>query len=374
MVTPENPKQADYYGVPSQFNKGIFSSDPKQEKDLAEYFAWLTNNFQNLTGKQRYDFEALQLKQNLYTIKNKNFSELNNREKEFLRKYNVQYKAGPGYLPGSMAEPKIITDKSQLPKIASSSQGTTGSIEKVNVPGAAKDLYKYTNYQTKQTEYYYVLKDVKKFNQTSMDTDKLLSRYQNISEILQKDPRSGTGTGFQFPSVTRTGTKTTPAKYAKLWYSDDYKKLYADEIRRISLQLLQMPDLVLSQFDWETIDFVPDYTGTVIRENGEVIQTTYAEPQETIRSTVNPIIANTIFRIQNNTFAPVIKAVSPLRSGYTKYLQNFGHHRNRSSEMREYFPGYKANGNPYYDIEIDFEDMPEVNSYTIYLVEEDGII
>lgn len=381
MATPENPRQADYYGVPSQFGKGVFSPDPKQEKELTEYFLWLQRNFASLNDQQRYDWEALQIKQRMYTIKQKDISSLSQQEMDFLNKFDSYETGGPNArnrtikTEGSMANPTILTDESQLPTIASSSQGTTGLLEKVDTPGRAKDMYRHVDYTTGKTEYYYVIKSKKRF-QSAAEPSNLLTRYNEIAQTFQKDPRLSTPPSAPPPGGVAPRSTSAPKdpKIAKLVYSDDYEKLYEDERQRIALQALRMPDLVLATYDWETIDFVPNSAGRLILEADSTLTISYSEPESKLSGNVNPEIADLIYRVQNFSFAPVIQSLTPVRVGYTKYLKNFGFHRSGSTNLREYFPGYTQNGNPYYDIVIDFDDMAEVTGYTIYLVEEDGII
>lgn len=383
MVTP---RQADGSIEESRYlsqnyNQGIFSNDPQQEKDLAEYFFWLRSQFKTgkMTEAQRSDYEVLQMRQNWNAINNIPTAQLTPEQLALKNKLSIRGSSG---YQTPIGDVEILKDASELPRFAQSSQGATGYVEEVkfdiNDPNAPT-LYRARDNVKNTTKYFYVLKDVNKFDKITLDRDSTLERYTKLADIVRQDPQTdggGGGSGGVLFSSTIDTPKTTPAKLSKLWYSKDYNVLYDTEVKRISLQTLAMPELVLSNYDWETIDYVPDTVGRIIMANGEVTSYTYATDKQIIKTSVNPQISEMIYKMQNTSFAPIIQSLDFVRSGFETYLQNFGHYIKRSQNkgITQYFPGYYQNGEPYYDIEVTFEDIGEVTGYTIYLVEEDGII
>lgn len=380
---PSNRYQGPANQIMKDFQFGIFtqadpttglSVNPIEERKLAAYFAYLRDNFQTLTPEQRSDFEALQFKQNYFsTFINPTGKEFQNKQaKEFAKK---------DYLPGvenagtsfvsydsGVGNFKIVKNPTDIP---SNARKFTPDVKNPNL-----QIYSTYDAVTRKTDYFYVIRDVKTYDLASVNAPtNLVDRYKRWAEIFVKDPKKTGGTPPP-PTPPLPGPTPRAAAVTSLFYSQDYKQLYADELKRIELALLNMADLVIARFDWETIDFIPDTSGYVIRS--EFGDPTYIAPAQgvTIYSNTNPSISNTIYKIQNNSIAPMMKILTPLRVGYESYLENFGFFSGRGDNrtLKSYFPGYTQNGSPYYDIELEFDDMPEVNSYRIFLVEEDGII
>lgn len=381
MIDPSTVRQFD--DLFSNYNKAIFSSNPVEEKKLATYFMWLRDNFNNLTPSQKNDYNVLKVKQNFAVLKGKDQSKLTAGERDFLRKYGVNaFGSGPTSVDRAMnemlnssANVNFITSKDQLPRPSMSTQGTTGNLTKVGKDSGFKkgqDVYKYEDYQTGETSYYYVVKDIKRYEAASDSFSNPLARYQQLAEVVRYDPRVTPPTGV--PGTTSSvSTKTTPAKYVKLWYSADYKATYEGEIQRQALQLLNLPDMVLSNYNWETIDSLQDSTGTSFYENGEIIYEEYYEPEVKVQSSISPEAANLVYKIQEN-LVPIHVSLNNFRSSDYDILANFGLHRAAKSDITPFFPSYTNAGSPRYDLELEFRDAEEVTGYTIYLVEEDGII
>lgn len=179
-----------------------------------------------------------------------------------------------------------------------------------------------------------------------------------------------------FSDVVKTIKTSTSAEQAKeIIKSEDYQRLYDSEIQSQALELLEIPEMVLSQYDWETIDSLVDKVGNQVYDNqGEVVYFDYQEPEQKVTSVVSPEKANLIYRIQNESFSDVQKALSSYRSTFSGMLDNFGFHKSKNSELIAGFPSYTATGSPRYDLEISFVDVDAVNGYKVYLIEEDGII
>lgn len=366
------------------FSNNVFSDNAVEEKKLAKYFLWLNDNFNALTPSQKNDYNILKVKQNFSILKNKPAAQLSKEERAFLSQYGV---SSPGStstnamdaymesLNDSSANIQFVTSKDDLP-----TTNTTSKITSLTKAGKnygfkkAQDVYRYENYSSGETTYYYVIKDINRYEASGGTTDNIISRYQKISEIVSPEPETKTinisgGGGGGTSSIG----KTTPAKYVKLWYSQDYKTVYDNEINKQVLELLNVPDMVLSQYDWETIDSMSDTNGTVVRENDEVIYTEYQEPEVKIQSTIPPEVANLVYKIQEN-LSPIHDSLNNYISNAITRLLNFGFHKAKGADLTAIFPAYRAGGEPRYDFEVDFVDIDGVLGYNIYLVEEDGII
>lgn len=382
MLQPQTVRQVD--NIFSNYTNAIFSSNPAEEEKLATYFLWLRDNFTNLTPSQKNDYNVLKVKQNFSVLKGKDMSKLTVAERDFLRKYGVTAFGGgtnsmDRYLEqmsGTSANVNFVTSKDELPRPQLSSQGVSGSLTKVGKESGFKsgqDVYKYQDYSTGETSYYYVVKDIQRYDTASSTFSNPLKRYQNISEVVKYDPRKKVDTPLTPGGTTKAQGKTTPAKYVKLWYSADYKTLYQNEISRQTLQLLNIPDMVLANYNWETIDSLQDYSGTSIIENGEVIYEEYYEPEVIVESSISPHKANILYKIQQN-ISPLHASLNNYRSSDIEILSNFGFHKAKRSDITPLFPSYTNNGQPRYDLQLEFDDAEEVLGYNIYLIEEDGII
>lgn len=382
MVMPSSPNAMD--NLLQNYGNAVFSQNPEQEKKLATYFMWLRDNFSSLTPSQKNDYNVLKVKQNFSVLKGKDMSKLTADERDFLRKYGVTA-FGNGtnsmdryleQMAGTSANINFITSKDELPRPQMSSQGTTGILSKVGKESGFKsgqDVYKYQDYTTGETSYYYVVKDIQRYDSASSTFSNPLARYQKLAEIVRKDPKPPVTPPGGISGTAGASGKTTPAKYVKVWYSADYKTLYEGEIKRQVLELLNIPDMVLANYDWQTIDSLQDSSGSVFYENGEVIYEQYFEPETKVQSSISPQAANLVYKIQEN-LVPIHVSLNNYRSEDSTILRNFGFHKSARSEITPLFPSYASNGQPRYDLELEFVDAEEVVGYTVYLVEEDGII
>ena len=383
MIQPSSPNSMD--NLLQNYGNNVFSQNPEQEKKLATYFMWLRDNFSSLTPSQKNDYNILKVKQNFSVLKGKDMSKLTADERDFLRKYGVTaFGSGTNsmdryleQMSGTSANINFITSKDELPRPQMSSQGTTGILSKVGKESGFKsgqDVYKYQDSVTGETSYYYVVKDIQRYDTASSTFSNPLARYQKLSEIVRKDPVSKQVNSLTGISGTSGASgKTTPAKYVKVWYSADYKTLYQGEISRQALELLKLPDMILANYDWETIDSLQDSSGSTFYENNEIIYEQYFEPEVKIQSSISPQAANLVYKIQDN-LVPVHVSLNNYRSEDSTILSNFGFHKSSRSEITPLFPSYTSNGQPRYDLELEFIDAEEVIGYTVYLVEEDGII
>jgi hypothetical protein len=384
MVMPSSPNAMD--NLFQNYGNAVFSQNPEQEKKLATYFMWLRDNFNTLSKSQKNDYNVLKVKQNFAVLKKKDASQLTAEERDFLRKYGVNAFGGGNnsmdrfmeQMSETSANVNFVTSKDELPRPQVSSQGTTGLLTKVGKESGFKsgqDVYKYQDYSTGETSYYYVVKDIQRYDSASTTFSNPLARYQKLAEIVRNDPTTTSNNinGFQFNGTTGTQGKTTPAKYVKVWYSADYKRLYDGEIQKQVLELLNIPDMVLANYDWETIDSLQDSSGSTFYEDNEIIYEQYFEPETKIQSSISPQAANLVYKIQDN-LVPIHVSLNNYRSEDSTVLSNFGFHKSARAEITPLFPSYTSNGQPRYDLELEFVDAEEVLGYTVYLVEEDGII
>jgi hypothetical protein len=381
MVNPISPNQADYWG---QWSNSVFSSDPEQEKKLATYFIWLKDNFAKLTPSQKNDYNMLKVRQNFSILKNKPYNELSQQEKNFMSKYGVTANStSPNSMDKYMeqigqssANINFVSSKSELPVVSTSRTGSTSSLTKLGKGSGFKksqDVYKYQDFVSGETSYYYVVKDINRYDKTGGSTSNILNRYQNISEIVAKDPKPPVIDPPSGGSSTIKAGKTGPEKYIKVWHSEDYKVTYENEVLRQALDILNLPDLVLSQYDWQTIDSLADSNGSSVYENGEVIYEQYQEPEVKVQSTIPPEVANLVYKVQEN-ISPIHDSLNNFISDDVTILSNFGFHKTTRADFTALYPSYRNNGEPRYDLEVEFLDVDGVAGYTFYLVEEDGII
>lgn len=347
----------------ADYGNNIFSSDPEEEKKLTSYFIWLKNNYNTLTPQQRNDWNVLKVRQNLSVLKNKSVDELNDNQIEFLSQYGINTSGSQqeyiSSINKSSANINFVQNKTELPKGAEK-VGSESGFKK------SQDVYKYYNSETGTTQTFYVVKDTKKYSSAPVSTN-ILSTYKKLSDVIFRTPKKNSSTTEQLTGKKR-GTDLV-----KLWYSADYQKLYTAEIERQTLEILSLPDMVLSYYNWETIDSLPDSNGTLMLEGDEVIYQEYQEPEVKIQSTIPPEVANFIYKIQEQ-IAPVHDSLNNYISTDATILSNFGYRKSRKSDITPSFPSYTSGGDPRYDIQLEFDDIDGVSGYAVYLVEEDGII
>lgn len=155
---------------------------------------------------------------------------------------------------------------------------------------------------------------------------------------------------------------------AEIFSSPDYVKLYDEEIQEITLDLISIAEMVLSNFDYQSIDEVTAYSGLKIQSSdGEFLFDDNSEVDEqSISSSVSAGLANDAFNISNVCIPEINSAISNDSSNVITYYGYYPANGNKVASM----PGYKKDQS-YYDLDIPITDQPGVISYRIYLVSED---
>lgn len=167
-----------------------------------------------------------------------------------------------------------------------------------------------------------------------------------------------------------------PLPSIKLFYSPDYKTLYETEIREMNLALLNLTDVMLTNYDYKSIDFIPsDSPNIKYDDSGAVVDYSYLEESSTTRHQSSPSVAEKIYGISDGSI-DVIRAVLDIKpdSDYKDFLECFGNYKEGGQVITKNLPGYKKDGSPYYDFELTISDYDLVTEFEIYLVEEDDTI
>lgn len=351
------------------------SDNPLINKALQQHFSYLGQKADrsNLSEAEKKNYEML------------SFAIGQESQRE------IASKSGPstynGYLGRVYKDIEFVSDMSQIPedtRVNQFDQTSKYNVQKVTedmtkvgagaragAPPLPKELvgtYQVTDTKTGQTKYYYVLnKSGTTPPNTLIDGTVLPKGNIDIKPDVEKNPVGRSGTA---PANTK------PVKYPKLWYSPDYKKIYDAEIKQINLLLLETADMMLSNFDYTTIDYVPENMNpTISSENDENRAINYAEPPADIAPhQTNPFIANKTYEVVDNSLTPLRQNLDETRnSNYRNILSAFGY-SSKSGGFNQYRPYYSSNGTAYYDLSINIPDTDIVTGYKIYLIEEDGII
>lgn len=177
-------------------------------------------------------------------------------------------------------------------------------------------------------------------------------------------------------TATATGASNTsaaakPTKYPQLFYSPDYQQLFNKEIQEITMELLQTAEVALSSFDYKTIQSIQDATQTVQYDNfGKVLSISNKDEIQLVTPQTDPSIANDIYDVAELVIIPVKNSlqIKP-ETAYSTILSNYGYHGSGPNIIK-YKPGYRADGIPYYDLEIPVTDPDGVIGYNIYMIEE----
>lgn len=293
-----------------------------------------------------------------------------------------------GYLGRVYKDIEFVTDTSQIPKdtrINQFDQTSSYNVQKVTeamtkvgagtyagAPPLPKELigtYQVTDTKTGQTKYYYVLNKDNAIPPSTTVDGTILPTKPDILSPEEKKKEEVLGGG-----VTKNNTK--PVKYPKLWYSPDYKKIYDAEIEQLNLLLLETADMMLSNFDYRTIDSLAENANpTISSQNDEFRVINYSEPTQNVAPhQTSPFDANKIYSIVSRSITPLRQALDESRNtDYQSILHSFGY-SNKSNGFLRYRPYYSQNGTAYYDLSINIPDCNIVTGYKIYLIEEDGTI
>jgi hypothetical protein len=153
----------------------------------------------------------------------------------------------------------------------------------------------------------------------------------------------------------------------ELFYSPFYKKLYEKETQQIALELMFSAENILTNFDYTSIDSVPDTNPSIAYDtDGQII---YIKPNPSLyiaNASKTPMLMNDSYLIYDAGISPALEKLDT-KYGYTynSVLSNFGYFKESSQEITPNLPKYDANGNPAYDLQIEFLDLSTVSSYEV---------
>lgn len=189
--------------------------------------------------------------------------------------------------------------------------------------------------------------------------------------MSKKEAKDVVDNGNNTKKQTGKSKSKKPTKFPNLFYSPDYQQLFNKEIEEMTMELLQIAEVALSSYDYRTIDFVTDFNPRIEYDNFGQIVSTFARdsflpylPQTTVEQ------ANILHDMASLVISPVKDALqlSP-ETKYSDILKNYGYYGS-GADIIQYKPGYRADGTPYYDLEIAVIDPDGVIGYNIYKIEE----
>jgi hypothetical protein len=171
--------------------------------------------------------------------------------------------------------------------------------------------------------------------------------------------------------LPKKNSKASPGK--TLFYSPDYKVLYDEVLKDASLTLLNTAEMVLANYDYQTIDTVSENELYVYQDDDGQYFAEVLEYTDSVVPSVNATTANIIYAIQETTVSDIDDKLNNLLSNvYSDILQYFGKY-NSSNEFVKFRPGYTKDGRAYYDMELPIVDISGVLGYNIYMIEEDDV-
>lgn len=182
-----------------------------------------------------------------------------------------------------------------------------------------------------------------------------------------------TGNNASADANTSESKNTKPIKYPQLFYSPDYQQLFNKEIEEMTLELLQTAELILSTYDYKTIGYLNDNSPILSYDNfGKLVSRTEKDSVQILSHQVNPAVADKTYSILETTISPIKESICVRpNSNYSSLIQNFGHHGTTTGpNIIKYRPGYRPNGDAYYDLELNVTDVDGVIGYNIYMIEE----
>jgi hypothetical protein len=170
--------------------------------------------------------------------------------------------------------------------------------------------------------------------------------------------------------LPKVNLKATNAK--TLFYSPDYKVLYDKLFSDISLDLLNTAEMVLSNFNYQTIDLVDEDSSIVYQNDDGEYEIDFTEYPSNIIGSVDSSTANFIYAINETTLSDIEDKLNV--KGLEKFeqkMQYFGRGTDTGS-FTKYLPFYDENGVPRYDLEMPVVDISGVIGYNIFMIQEDG--
>lgn len=180
-----------------------------------------------------------------------------------------------------------------------------------------------------------------------------------------------TGGAAKATNQTTASNSAKSVQYPQLFYSPDYQQLFNKEIQEITMELLQTAEVALSSFDYKTINNIQDSSVTVQYDNfGKVLSISNKEDTVLVTPQTDPKIANDIYDMAELVVVPIKNSLQ-IKPGieYSTILSNYGYYAS-GPNVAKYKPGYRADGSPYYDLEIPVTDPDGVIGYNIYMIEE----
>ena len=180
-----------------------------------------------------------------------------------------------------------------------------------------------------------------------------------------------TGRAAKATNQTTASNSAKSVQYPQLFYSPDYQQLFNREIQEITMELLQTAEVALSSFDYKTINSIQDSTETVQYDNfGKVLSVSSKEDTILVTPQTDPKIAHDIYDVADLVVIPVKNSLQ-IKPGtnYSTILANYGRYTS-GPNITKYKPGYRADGSPYYDLEVPVTDPDGVIGYNIYMIEE----
>jgi hypothetical protein len=158
-----------------------------------------------------------------------------------------------------------------------------------------------------------------------------------------------------------------------IFYSPNYKTLYDEFFKEVSLEILNTAEMVLSNFDYQTIDLVDSVSPATYQNTDGSFSINFRDVPPTVIASTDSSTANMIYAINDTTVRDIDdKLNNPLSDVYSDVLNYFGKHSS-SGTFVKYLPKYDEDGKPYYDLQIPTVDISGVLGYNIYMVEEDDI-
>lgn len=145
-----------------------------------------------------------------------------------------------------------------------------------------------------------------------------------IASVLQKPPPWG---GPKTIRPAQPVKKKVPQEYDLLFNTLDYTKTYEQEIQKISMELISAGDDLLTNYTYESIDFLPDVDIEVKTQSGEYVNAKtifeQTEKSEFIESIVDNSQTSEEIDIANELITYIESKIST-RVEFSKLLESYG--------------------------------------------------
>lgn len=172
--------------------------------------------------------------------------------------------------------------------------------------------------------------------------------------------------------LPKKNSKASPGK--TLFYSPDYKVIYDEVLKEASLTLLNTAEMVLANYNYETIDSVNESETFIFQNEDGAFSIAFDEYVPSVIGSIDPSTSNFMYAINETTISDLDnKLNNPASDVYSDILQYFGKY-NSSNTFVKYLPKYDEDGKPSYDLEIPLVDISGVLGYNIYMIEEDDAV